>query len=348
MKRDTQLVRDIVVFIRCYVVLPREQLIVTALWIIHTHTIEHIEQTPYLSVTSPEKRCGKSRLLEVIGMLSARPWFAITPSEPVVYRQVDKVTPTLLLDEVDTIFNARSTDKYEGLRAILNGGNRRGVTVPRCFGPKSEIREYKVYCAKVLAGIGTLPDTVADRSIPIRLERKTKDDRAREFRRRDVQPEADELRERVETWAEDHGVEVGAARPRMPDALDDRAKDGCEVLVSIADLLGCGTAARKALLTLYGTERMDDIELTRVRLLRDVRTVFGKKRRSMPTEALLSALVDIDESGWAHYYGHIIEARDLSALLGRYGVKPKNIRIKQTVVKGYKRVDLYKVWERYL
>src|SRR4051794_17242833 len=94
--RDATLASDIVAFVRQYVVMSDDKLLILALWVIHTHIIRAFDQTPYLSVTSPEKQCGKSRLLEILEMLVARGWLVIQPSEAVVYRQVDATSPTLL------------------------------------------------------------------------------------------------------------------------------------------------------------------------------------------------------------------------------------------------------------
>ena len=73
-----------------------------------------------------------------------------------------------------------------GLRAILNAGHRRGATVPRCIGVSSKPQDFNVYCAKVLAGIGVLPDTITDRSIPIRLARKRRSEHVERFRSLDL------------------------------------------------------------------------------------------------------------------------------------------------------------------
>ena len=196
------LLHDLMLFVRRYVVMSDEQLLVTALWIIHTHCIEAVEQTPYLSVTSPHRQCGKSRLLEITEMLSTRGWLVILPSEAVLYRKVSIETPTLLLDEIDTIFNPRTADKYEAIRALLNAGHRRGARVPRCVGPTHQIEEFNVFCPKVLAGIGTLPDTVADRAIPIRLERKTRQDKTASYKQREVSPLGAALHSRIAEWAD--------------------------------------------------------------------------------------------------------------------------------------------------
>ena len=293
------LVADLVAFIRAYVVMTPEKLLVVALWVIHTHCVEVFEQTPYLAVTSPEKQCGKSRLLEVLELLAARPWPTVLPSEAVVFRMVDQRTPSMLLDETDAIFNPRMADRYEGLRAILNNGHRRRAKVSRCIGTSPDFAEFSTFCPKVLAGIGTLPDTIADRAIPIRLERKTRDEKVQRFFRRQATPVAEDLCRRVEEWRERRADAVGAARPRMPEELSDRMQEGCEPLVAIADRLGWGDEARAALVALLTAERLDDSESMRLRLLRDIRTVFGaRKARNISTRTLLRELMGLEESPW--------------------------------------------------
>jgi hypothetical protein len=144
----------------------------------------------------------------------------------------------------------------------------------------------------------------------------------------------------------------------MPEALNDRMQEGCECLVAIADLAWCGEQARAALVALLTTDRLDDQESMRLRLLRDIRTVFDERRApGMATTALLEALFQVEESPWLTYYGRGLTDRDLSSLLRPYDVRPKSLRVKakflqdfdnKAVVKGYKRDDLHEAWERYL
>lgn len=347
LKHEAPLVYELMKFIRSFVVMPRERLMAVALWVVHTHALDLADQTPYLSVTSPEKQCGKSRLLEVLELLVNEPWQAVVPSEAVVYRQIQAKQPTLLLDEVDTIFNPRSADKYEGLRALLNSGHRRGATVPRCVGTTNTIVKFSTFCPKVLAGIGTLPDTVADRSIPIRLERRTRDEPLQRLIAHKVEPVARKLRERVVAWVADNSASMVELHPPMPDELSDRMQDGCECLVVIADRMGCGVAARQTLVTLFTAERLDDAESLRIRLLRDVRTAFGDGDR-LPTGELIAALCRDQEAPWATYYGRGIDARDVSSMLHPYGIGPTTIRAADKVCKGYKREDFHDAWLRYL
>ena len=94
-----------------------------------------------------------------------------------------------------------------------------------------------MYCPKAFAGIGDcLPDTVADRAIPIRLKRRTRDRTVERFRLRDVGPEGHSLRDRLADWLEPHRDHLVESRPALPDELDDRAQDVWEPLLAIADL----------------------------------------------------------------------------------------------------------------
>ena len=160
------------------------------------------------------------------------------PSEAVLFRKIDAVSPTLMLDEADAIFD-RSNGSTEPLRALLNASNRRGTFVPRCVGPRQQLVDFAIFSAKVLAGIGDfLPETVRDRSIVLRLERKRPDESARRFRRREALELAEPIAQELASWAQDAVADLEAARPRMPDVLDDRAEEAWEPLFAIADLAG--------------------------------------------------------------------------------------------------------------
>jgi hypothetical protein len=349
-KRDEQFVKDIVLFIRKYVVTSPEERLALALWVIHTHLIEWAQATPYLSITSAEKRSGKTRLLELLEMLCARAWRVVQLSPAVTYRRIssEDPPPTLLFDETDALWNPKTAHNHEDLRGLINAGHRRGSKVYRCVGPTSKVAEFNTFCAKALCGIGTLPSTITDRSVPVRLRRKRPHEEAEDFEYEDVLPVGEALRDRVAAWAHSHGEAVGEARPAMPKALNDRAREGCKPLVAIADELGIGAVARKALVKLYAGERLDDTESMRIRLLRDIRDVFGDQRRRMSTEELLDGLHRIEEGGWDKYYGRPLEPRDLSTLLSHYGIGPVNVKVHGETLRGYKREHLWDSWVRYL
>ena len=101
---------EIRVFLRRFVAFPSAAYeVAVALWVVHTHVFDSFETTPYLAITSPVKRSGKSRLLEILELLAARAWTILTPSEAVVFRKIDRDRPTVLLDEVDAIYGPKSS-----------------------------------------------------------------------------------------------------------------------------------------------------------------------------------------------------------------------------------------------
>src|SRR5579862_4345018 len=82
--------RDLDALIARFFVMSAAQRLVLAVWIVHTWVVEYAAQTPYLAVTSPEKRCGKTYLLELIARLVRNPWGPfIGPSEATVFRTVE-------------------------------------------------------------------------------------------------------------------------------------------------------------------------------------------------------------------------------------------------------------------
>ncbi|MGO8684782.1 MAG: DUF3631 domain-containing protein [Thermoleophilia bacterium] len=326
-----------------------EQALAVALWALHTHTVQQVETTPYLAVLSPERRCGKTRLLDVLELLVARPWRVIAPSEAVLFRQIAAVKPTLMLDEVDAIYSPRNAQAFEGIRALLNAGNRVGTQVPRCVGDGAnlKVQNFDVYGAKALAGIGQLPDTVADRSVLIRLARKAPGETVARFRQRDAAAELSDLRTDITAWSETT-TDLDDDRPELPDELDDRAQDSWEPLLAIADRAG-GTwpaRARQAALVL-SLGRNDDNTSLGIKLLADLRAIFADEE-ALATVEILSRLRALDESPWADLHGAPITPQRLAALLKTYDVHPRTVRIGSVTAKGYRREDLFEPWQRYL
>ena len=217
---------------------------------------------------------------------------------------------------------------------------------------------FNTYCAKALAGIGSFSDTIADRSLPIRLKRRTRDEHIDRFHRRVYEPVSAALRDQLVAWSAVREAKLEKARPSAPPALSDRMQDACEPLLAIADLMGSPwpKLAREALVELCTGERLDDNTTVRIRLLTDIKAIFlnttgadGEPIRSMSTEKLLEALYAVPESPWGSYYGRVLEPRDLANLLKHFGVKSVNLKMRNgSVPKGYKREPLEDVWGRYV
>jgi hypothetical protein len=363
------LLDDVRALVTRYVVVGPHEAIAITLWIAHAWVLNAFEATGYLEIRSPVRRCGKTTLLELIALLVPRPWLAIEPSEAVFYRRIARDQPTLLLDEVDAIFTRRA-EATEGLRACLNAGNKRGLKVPRCQPPGMDIVEFEVFCCKALAGIGGLPATITDRSIPIEMRRKQSADRVERFRGRRVRDETIGLVSELEWWAahavDDVEVELAAVERLADDgnpleSLDDRAfEQAWEPLLAVASLAGDDwiRVAVAAAVALSGN-RDDELDLG-VTLLRDIRDVFERKpdRVSLATWELLDELLTVEESPWRDWWSDPrtddlrpskAAPRKLATTLKPFGIRRADVWAPGGVSrKGYRLDDFRDAWDRYL
>lgn len=335
-----------------YVVLPGQHAeVAVSLWVAYTWVFDTFDRAPYLVIKSPTKRCGKTRVLEILELVVRQPWRVVQPSEAVLFRRIHSDRPTLLLDEADATF-AGARERAEPLRALLNAGNARGARVARCVPPGWELQDFAVYCPKAIAAIGDLPDTLEDRSVVIRMNRATPQEEARVRRARlqHLQREASALSSFLRAWSEDGLVRQRLRRPvRVPAALDGRAADAWEPLLAVAREAGAGwyRRAREAAVALSaGRDRFDADP--GVQLLRDLRQAFRHTRATrLATEDILRYLTSNPHRPWADWAGRgPLTPRALASLLERFAVRPRKWWDGRTV-RGYAAKDLKAAWERY-
>lgn len=346
-----ELLDQVYAFVRRFLVVSESQARLVALWIVHTHIFSVFNYTPYLEITSAEKQCGKTRLLEILNLLVANPWMTGKVTTAVLYRKIEADHPTLLLDESDAAFNG-DEEYAQLLRGVLNTGFQKDGKASCCVGSDLSLRDFSTFCPKAIAGIGRLPDTIRDRSIPIHLKRAARNENVERFRRRDTEPEAEGLRNQIEAWSTSISERVREARPELPEALNDRQQDISEPLLAIADAAGSDwpQKAREAILSVF-TDRFTEDGSTGVRLLRDILTIFdGHGLDRIPSAELVAALGTIETSPWAEYsHGKPITALKLARLLGRFDIAPRSIRLPDDKTpKGYHRTDFEDAWRRYL
>lgn len=331
-------------FLCRYVAFPSEhEPVAIALWVAQAHLVERFDVSPILTVTSAEMRSGKTRVLDCLELLVPQPFRVVIPSEAVVYTVLaQRPRPTMLLDEADAIFGTRTAEKYEGLRAILNSGNRRGTPVLRVKleGRRREVDAFDVFGPKAIAGIGKLPDTVADRAVPIRMRRRAPDEPVARFRQKIATAEAAAL---DFDWST---VPLVPDVP-VPQALNDRAADSWEPLLAIADAAGGSWPLRARLAAIALSSEDDDQVSVGIRLLGDIREAFGDDDH-LPTAELLRRLHELDEAPWADWYGKPLSARGLARLLEPYRVTPVRKRDGRANLRGYFRVDFEDSFQRYL
>jgi len=331
-----------------YVILPsREAADAITLWIAASHTLPAFQHAPRLAIKSPEKRCGKSRLLDIIAGTCHRPLMSVNATVAAIFRSIgDDHPPTLLVDEADSLFGTKkAAENNEELRGLLNAGHQRGRPALRCVGPKQTPTEFPSFAMAALAGIGSLPDTITDRAVNVTMRRRRPDEQVSQFRTRRDGPILADLHDRLSEWAADAAGKLADAEPDMP--VEDRAADTWEPLVAVADHAG-GTwpqRARAACLALTAeADEADEEGSLNTRLLSDVRAIFADRRVSfLATAELVTALKQVPESPWEDFE---FNARKLAYRLKDFGVKPGFNTAGTT--RGYRLEHLHDAFTRYL
>jgi hypothetical protein len=337
-----EMLSEIMELFQKHIVMSKSQALVTALWVVLTYVSDHVDVLPILGVTSPTKRCGKTRLMECLVGLTRRALQTSNVSAAALYRSVEKWAPTLLIDEADTFL-----DDNEELRGIINSGHTRSMAyVIRCDGETLEPRRFSTWAPKVLAKIGRLPDTIQDRSIEIRLQRRTKAEPVEPVRA--TSPETFErLTRQLVRWALDHGDKICSVKAQIPRVLNDRAADNWLPLFAIAEVVSGDwpKAVTTAALELCGSD--DSEETVQIRLLLALQKLFEPSVEFMATDQITEALSKMQEAPWADWR-HGMTAKKLAQTLRPFGVEPRQKRQHGEPVRGYLREDLQPVFGRYL
>jgi hypothetical protein len=343
-------------YIRRFVVMTDHQMCLVVLWVFHTHVFAAADCTPYVNLTSASKRCGKTRLLEVLEWLIARPWLTGSASAAALRRKVHRDCPSLLMDETDATF--ADAERAQTLRGLIDTGYRLSGKATVCVGPSHEPVDFRTFCPKALAGIGILPDTIGDRSIPIHLERRTRSQGIDRFRYREAEEETGPIREAMAALAQGDIIDtLACARPALPTELDDRAQECVEPLLAIADMAGGEwpeRARRAAVVLMGGVRDADDEAVTLLRLIREAFRVTGQ--HVMASTDLIRRLSDDDSGPWSDWWDRNARepgpaksaARDLRKTLRPFNVSSRNVRIGDWVGKGYKLADFAKVFATHL
>ncbi|MEY9940732.1 DUF3631 domain-containing protein [Streptacidiphilus sp. MAP5-3] len=353
------LLNEVEAFHRRFNIFPTEAAYVAvALWDAHAHLLDCFDSTPRLAFLSPEPGSGKSRALEIVDTLVPRPMVAVNASAAALFRAVSGPDgrPTILFDEIDTVFGPKAGDNEE-LRGFLNAGHRRTGVTYRCIGDggNQTVQAFPSYTAVAVAGLGSLPDTILTRSVIIRMRRRARNEKVEPYRARLHEREGHKLRDRLATWAEAIREHVAGAWPEMPDGVTDRPADVWEPLLAIADAAGGDwpRRAREACTILVKASQTDDRSSLGVRLLTDLRdhVLIGVER--LPTIAVLDRLNALDDAPWGEMNGKPLDSRRLSKMLSQYvtvnnePIMPRNIRTAGAVLKGYYSEDLADAWARY-
>jgi len=360
LEHGAELLDEAEAFLRRFVVFASDaQVVAAALWVVHTWCFEAAETTAYLHVTSPEKRSGKSRLVEVLAQLARGALQAADMTAAALYRSITDPAPAVLFDEVQELFGRSADDDQRQLRACLNSGYRLGGAARRCVGDGANqtVAEFPTFCPKVLAGTGSLPDMLADRSIPLQLQRKTRDERVERFRIRRIRGEAEALRRRLAGWAQVAMPVLQDAEPDLPEQLDDRAQDCWEALLALGDQAAGDwpKRARAAAVELAGGDRLADPSIGTLLLAHCWEAFAGEDADRLATAKLLELLCAREDGPWAEEWakylrdGHDkIAAARLAKLLRPFGIAPKVLDFDGRKARGYALSAFGDAFGRYL
>lgn len=345
------LLDELLAALQRYVVFPSvETGYAMTLWIAATHGQDAWEHAPRCAVVSPEKRCGKSRVMDVAEATSYESLVTVNISPAALVRSItDEDPPTLFIDEADTVFGPKAAD-HEDLRGIVNSGHQRGRPYIRYDITTRSVEHLPTFAMAMLAGIGDLPDTIMDRAIVMRMRRRAPGENVAPYRTRRDRPALHKLRDRLTEWVQEHLAELRGNEPAMP--VDDRAADTWEPLVAIADLAGghWPDRARRSALVMVNAESTADAESSMgARLLADIRDVFDGLPNVgfLPSAEIVNRLLKVGDGPWVSMErGTELTQRTLATRLAPYGVRSRHNNAK--TARGYHLADFADAFARYL
>jgi hypothetical protein len=332
---------------RRYVVATEAVVTATVLWVPFTYVVEVATHAPKLLFTFPEKDAGKSTALHVTRWMSQRSYAAVEATGAVLYRIIDRLKPTLFLDEADTLLQRRTALAHIINQSWTNDGSK----IPRARASDKGYDEYDVFGAQAI-GMKKLnmPDTTQSRCIICLIWPRLASEPVEDFTYRD-DDEFKVIRRKLMRWAIDNAVTLRAARPEFPPGFNNRVRTNWKMLLAIADLAGDNwpKRARKAALELE-TGRDEPSET--VRLFAALKGVWGDAEERSSKD-LCTALAEHPSGEWANFRGKgSISQHQLAVLLRPFGIRPKhNLHLagsSKTNEGGYLRGQFENAWARLL
>jgi hypothetical protein len=324
------------------------QSVAVTLWTAATHAIPAWQHATRLVITSPSKRCGKSRLMDIVAGLCFSPLLCADTTTAAIYRSIgddDTKTPTLLIDEADALFGTkRKAEHNEDLRALLNAGWQRDRPSRRCVGASQIPTDFNTFAMAALAAIGRLPDTIADRAVSIELKRRGPGENVARFRIRRDRQRLTDLSAQLTTWVRSRLDELAEAEFDIP-GVEDRALDAWEPLLAVADAAAGGWPRKaKAACRVLTAGDADDEHGTR--LLADIREIYADTCQAfIASSVLVGELRQREESPWGDEPTPMTASK-LAKLLKPYGVTPGHSSAK--TVRGYTLESFGDAFRRYL
>jgi hypothetical protein len=108
---------------RTYMFMTEAQIVAVVLWCATTFLYDLLQIHAYLGITAPTKQCGKTTLVNLVALfVRQRLLVAGRVSAAYIYRAIDKLRPTFIVDESQAIFR-----KSPDVEDIFNAGHVRST-----------------------------------------------------------------------------------------------------------------------------------------------------------------------------------------------------------------------------
>ena len=208
-------------------------------WCAHTWLFRSFDVSPRGAILSDVGvyGVGKTRVMELAGLFCRNFRLELDPTGPALAAMISQLSPTIGIDETDTIFGARgSAGAKRQLRGILNSGYKAGAKMSRRS--KNDFVEDVVYCPVIFAGAANLPDSLMSRSIVWHMKPRRPEQKIEAWFPRMHAPEGQAIGEALGQWCGTVAREVSTSWPDLPEGIEDRASEIWWPLIAIADAAG--------------------------------------------------------------------------------------------------------------
>jgi CHC2 zinc finger len=235
-----ELIKELSALIRRFIFFKNERVpLLVATWILTTYVHDRFQYMPILWITSPVMRCGKSRLVDILDRLVWNSSGSVINTSAAALYYMTAEGCTFLADEVENLKNS-DREQFGTIIGIINAGFAKGATVRRMVQIEGEWvqKKFPVYGPKVLSGIATVSDTIRDRSLPIRMIRKSRKEKVIRFNMRREGQRLGEIAASMALWAGENGEMIEKIYDDLPDqpelaGCDDRFLDIIDPILSV-------------------------------------------------------------------------------------------------------------------
>jgi hypothetical protein len=205
------------------------------------------------------------------------------------------------------------------------------------------LKKYSCWCPKVIAMIGEVPDTIADRSIVVKMARKLTTETCAPLSELNTA----DIKAKCARFARDMAQFIAESGKIRGEGLNDRAADTFDPLFVIARLAGAEWEEKlhAAALALCSTA---DIENSGSGLILDIMDIIGENGGEKMFSRDIVAILREGGMKSQTLKNPFLNEHQMARILRPYGVKPTAIRIGKEVRNGYMGEDFRDALKRYV